>query len=509
MGAKVKCLLGWWTATLLTVAGLAAAGSDLRLVEAVQHKDKEAVRSLLKQHVDVNTTQADGATALAWAAHWDDLETADLLLRADANVNAANDYGVTPLSLACTNGNAAMVERLLKGGANPNKAQLSGETPLVTCARTGSVDAVKSLLGRGANANAKETRKGQTALMWAAGQKHPEVVRALAGHGADVHARSKSGYTPLLFAVQQGDLESARNLLAAGANVNEAGPEGSALLVATIMDHPALSIFLLENGADPNAADENGFTALHFAVGRGLFPFNGKLRREISASRGADFLPPPYWERPNSLELVKALLEHGVNPNARIMKQPPPLPLCCRIAGSRISLIGATPFFLAAASADLSIMGALGAGGADPLLATELKVTPLMAAAGLGRFYDRKEGEEETNALEAVKLAVELGADVNAVGENGWTALHAAAYTGADAIVQLLVDKGARLDVKDKFGQTPLTIAESSPPPGRGRVGQAFATHKGTGILLRKLGATPSIAPVAQGSIATAGTAGQ
>ena len=169
MGLKAKVLVGWWMASLLSVAGFAAANSDLRLVEAVEKGDQAAVRSLLQQRADVNAPQADGSTALAWAAHRDDLETADLLIRAGANVNAPNDYGVTPLSLACTNRNATLVEKLLKAGANPNAAMWTGETPLMTCARTGNVAAVKSLLAGKADVSVKETRRGQTALMWAAG----------------------------------------------------------------------------------------------------------------------------------------------------------------------------------------------------------------------------------------------------------------------------------------------------------------------------------------------------
>ena len=375
----------------------------------------------------------------------------------------------------------------------------------MTCARTGNVDAVKSLLAHGAEVNAKESRRGQTALMWAAAAKHPKVALALTEHGADVNIRSNGGFTALLFAAQQGDLDSARILLEAGANVNDATPDGSALLVASVSGYEALAIFLLEKGADPNTADPSGITVLHAAVSEGILALSGKAPREISANRGTDFLPAPYWERPNAPELVKALLAHGANPNARIVQEPPQLPLCCRIPGSKISLVGATPFLLAAAASDPSIMRDLAASGADPLLATEKKVTPLMVAAGLGRFQDRKQSEEKS-ALEAVKLAVELGADINAVGENGWTAVHGAAYTGADAILQFLADKGAHWDVKDKFGQTPLKIAEPNiggSPGGRRPLGEPWAAHKSTANLLLKLGA------VAQGSNAAAGTSGQ
>ena len=123
MSVRVGVLPGWWMVALLSIVSLAAAGSDLRLVEAVEKGDMEAVRSLLEQRVDVNASQADGATALHWAAHRDDQKTAELLMDAGANVNTTNAYGVTPLSLACTNGNAAMVEMLLNSGADPNSTR--------------------------------------------------------------------------------------------------------------------------------------------------------------------------------------------------------------------------------------------------------------------------------------------------------------------------------------------------------------------------------------------------
>src|SRR5438309_2739249 len=352
MSIKVRKLGIWWVAPLLSIASFAGTSGDLRLVDAAKNRDREAVRSLLQQHVDVNTPQADGATPLAWAAHWDDTETADLLIRAGANVNAANSYGVTPLSLACTNQNAAMVEKLLKAGADPNGVP-TGTPVLMTAARTGNVDIVKALLAHGADANAKESARGQTALMWAVAEKHPEVERLLIDHGADVHARSTSGFTPLLFAAQQGDVDSARMLLEAGANINDTAPEdGSALVVATHSGHEALALFLLEKGADPNSPDAYGITALHYALLKGLARVSGV--RPIS---GAGYL-----YRPNMRELVKALLEHGANPNIRVAKFPP-MPNTRQFKLIDLTPVGATPFLLAAASYDAGIMRPLGAGG--------------------------------------------------------------------------------------------------------------------------------------------------
>ena len=480
MSCKVKGLGGWWMAALLSVGSLAAAGSDLRLVEAVEERDQEAVHSLLRERADVNAAQADGATALHWAAHWDDLETAELLIRAGAGVNAANDYGVTPLWLACTNGSAAIAGKLLEAGANPNAALPTGETVLMMCARAGNAEAVNALLVHGADVNAAETRGGQTALMRAVAQKHPEAAKTLIEHGADIHARSKGGFTPLLFAAQQGDLESARILLATGANVNEATPDGmSLLLVASASGHEALSIFLLEEGADPNATDASGATALHYAVMKGIASMSGvSLANYVS-----------HLFRPSMPELVKALLAHGANPNVRLVDGP-------RLAGRSLrETIGATPFLLAAAANDVSVMRILAENGADPLLATKGKLTPLAAAAGVGRVQDFTEAEEH-NALEAVKLAVALGADLNAANDTSRTALHGAANLGGNTIIQFLADRGANLDVRDTYQQTPLSIASGVHLPWTPKgeeLGEVI--RKDTADLLLRLGATPLTAP--------------
>jgi ankyrin repeat protein len=536
---KLNVLAGSLMMILLSVAGIAAA-SDLRLVDAVKNKDQDAVRSLLQQHVDINAAEADGSTALDWAAHWNDLETAEQLLRSGANVNAANDYGVTPLSLACSNANAAMVRKLLDAGANANAAQWSGETALMTCARTGSVEAVKLLLDRKADVNAK-TRRGQTALMWAAAEKHADVIQALIERGADVNAKShmlegfkpaayitygvgykapgkpdpiqptdlhpdpassKGGFTALMFAAQKGDLDSVRLLLAGGANVNESSPDyGNALLMAAASGHESLSIFLLDKGADPNVTDSFGFTPLHYALREGIKAINMHRNPMPSDTR---------WLLPNMPSLVKALLAHGANPNARVVKGYPPfdVPAFGRSTGNSMPHLkqpGATPFFLAAAAQDPSLMRLLATSGADPKLATQEGTTPLMVAAGLGRVEDLTP-EQEKQALEAVQLAMELGGDINAVNQDGQTALHAAAYLGANSIIQFLVEKGAKLNPPDKYGQTPLDIASGDPRhlvEGDKRFAVGRREHKTAAELLVKLGAAPLPAAVPRVSQAT------
>jgi ankyrin len=273
--------------------------------------------------------------------------------------------------------------------------------------------------------------------MWAVAENHPDVSRALIEHGADVHARSKSGFTPLLFAARQGDVESARILLAAGANVNEATPDGmSVLMMASASGQDTFSRFLLDKGANANAAAGNsGLTALHYAA----------------AGR-------------NMLESVKALLAHGANPNARLAQD---------VRGFDLrDPMGATPFLLAATSGNAGVMRALAAAGADPRLALTDHTTPLMVAAGDSRGrsnYREYTAAEEKGALEAVQVVLEVSPDViDAANDDGQTALHAAAYIGADAIIRVMVNNGAKMDVKDKFGQTPLSIAANVVTVGLG-----------------------------------------
>ncbi|HUS07859.1 MAG TPA: ankyrin repeat domain-containing protein [Bryobacteraceae bacterium] len=440
---------------------LCGAGMDTRVPDAARQMKKAEIRTLLERHADPNALQVDGTTALHWAAYQDDFETVQLLLRARANVKAANRYGVTPLALAAMNGNGKMVELLLQAGADPNTSLPGGETALMTAARTGKMDAVKALLAGGADIHAKETHHGQTALMWAAAEGHAQVVAALIQAGADFRQRLESGFTPFLFAVREGHLGVVQTLLKAGANVNETvetvkpserklasgagAPRAgtSALVLAVLNGHFELAASLLDASADPNAGAQ-GYTALHAITW-------------VRKPGGGDNDPAPQGSgNLTSLALVKKLVASGANTNARMSKK-------ISVGLTGLNTLGATPFLLAARTADAELMRFLASLGADPLLPNADNSTPLMAAAGLGTRSPGEDAGTEREVLEAVQAALDLGANIDAVDNNGETAMHGAAYKNLPAVVQLLADKGANIEVwnrKNKHGWTPLIIAE-------------------------------------------------
>ncbi len=467
---KIKTGFAFLLALFLPAIGF---GQDVRLVDAARNGDRTAVRSLIQQGVNVNVIHSDGATALAWAANRDDLELADLLIRAGANANLANEYGVTPVALACINRSAVMVEKLLGAGADPNSASWTGETPLMVCARTGNVQAVKALLSRGANPDAKENQQGHTALMRAVAERHSGIVRALVDARADIAARSRGGFTALLFAGQQGDMESTRTLIAAGADVNEATPEhGTALVLAAASGREDVALFLLEKGANPNAVDAYGLSALHYAVPKGLASIDS-----------VSVVFRPHEDVPANMPgLVKALLARGANPNLQVTKDFPPYSRSPYAL--QTSLVGLTPFLMAAASGDVELMRILLDRGADPLLKLREGSTALMLAAGVGRVDDRP-AKDEANALEAVKSAFEVVGNLDAVNARGRSALHGAAGIGANAIIQFLAEKGANLELKDRQGTTALKIAAGGAPRGDG----ANRVYPATMEVLIKLGA--------------------
>jgi len=483
MDTKKRCGVALLGGLLLSAVGLGAAGaSDVRLADAAMRADREAVRALLQQRIDVNAAQPDGTTALHWAVRRDDLETAQLLIRSGARTSTATRYGITPLYLASVNGNAAMIDTLLRGGADPNAANPGGETALMTAARAGAVNAVTLLIDRGAAVNAREGARGQTALMWAVLENHPAVVRLLIAKGADVNAQtnvsvpdgttgspqaasgdigahgpgiyrsravpSPSGaMTPLLYAAREGNLEMARILVGAKAELERPSANGTRpLVVAITNNHIELAAFLLDAGADANAADSfYKRTPLYAAV----------------EMRNPDYTrdtPPPVPDVRDPLDLIKALLARGANPNARANTTP--FRGFYQVSANWANFDGQTPFLRAALSGDVALMRLLLEHGADPNLATNDGATPLMAAAGINWVVAQTYSRSDNEYLEAATLCLDRGADVNAANSQGFTAMHGAANRGFDAMIKLLAERGAKLDVKDKQGRTPMTFAE-------------------------------------------------
>jgi ankyrin repeat protein len=436
-----------------------AAHADALLADAAEKADSTRITVLLKHGVDINAAQVDGMTALHWAVYHDDVRTTKRLLNAGASGKAANRYGVMPLSLACTNGNAEIVELLLKAGADPNTTLRGGETALMTAARTGKPGPVKALLARGANVNARD-RKGQTALMWAAADGHAEVVSLLLKARADFRTPLPSGFTPLLFAAREGRIDVVRVLLKAGADVNEAmkvtkpvrrGPKAgnSPLTLAVENGHFELAVVLLKAGADPND-QRAGFGAPHMI----------SWVRKPSRGDDEEGNPPPGGSgNLTSLDFVREMVAHGANVNLALRKSVPNRGV--------LGKPGATPFLAAASTADVALMRKLLEFGADPQVPNGQGTTPLLAAAGVGVGAPEEAPGSEPEVLEAVTLLLGLGADINAVDKNGETAIHGAAYRNHPRVVQLLADRGARIDVWNRtnsIGLTPLGIAEGHRP---------------------------------------------
>ena len=481
--------------TLLAVTSTALAG-DLRLVEAARNQDQQQIRTLLNQHTDVNVRSVDGSTALLWAAHWNDLQTGDLLVRAGADANTANDFRMTPLSQACTNGSARFIELLLNAGANPDTPIATGETPLMTCARTGNADAVTMLLVHGADVNGKEPTQNQTAVMWAAAEQHPKILQALIAAKADVRAHTKQGFTALHFAARLGDLESTRILLDAGVDVNvraqpDAGsrqesrgvradmtfPGSTPLFVATVRGHVPLALFLLDHGADPNVMDA-GFTPLFWAAGSWE---NGLANPVYGFVDPIGGIP----DREAKLKLVRALLAHGADPNLQMTVRPPTFGGTG--TGGYNDSVGATAFVVAANAADVEMMRLLLAAGANPHLLTKTNSNALLAATGLNRGIGEIIDNED-QALEAVKFLLDLGVDAKAVTTFNENALYGPGYRGWNRMLELLIEKGADVNLVNKAGVTPWLAAS-----GFGdRLGGVLYNKAGADILLQH-GANPRL----------------
>jgi len=541
-----------FAAVICAIALYSSAYAASPVADAAMKGDKAAVKTLLQQKADVNTPQPDGATALQWAAYRNDLELADLLLGAGATVKVANHDGATPLSLACESGSAPMIDKLLNAGADVNEKGPHGETPLMMASRNGNVEAMKVLLDHHADVSAKETLRGTTALMWAAEQSHAAAAKLLIAHGADVNAASApeirprgaylapsaaarfangdtfdrrrpartaaperaitsgddvadaaaffgnrnqvkdgGGITPLVFAAREGDFDTVKALVEAGANVNQTTNYGwTALLTATQNKNYKIGKYLLEHGADPNIANHGGWRPLYLATD------NRNIEGGDYPVRPADM---------DHLEYIKLLLDKGADVNGRVCGVKSTPAVCSGDSTETRTIFtnqwlyedGATAFVRAAQSGDVVLMKLLLARGADPKIATAHNVTALATASGIGWVEGITFEWSEAENMEAVKLCLDLGIDVNAVDSDGRTALHGAAHKGRVPVIQALVDHNAKLDAHDfgsrdttnpnqkKYGYTwqPVEYAD-----GVVRVGvQSSIAHPEAAALLRKL----------------------
>lgn len=547
----MKTTIGWILLTL-PLSGWAAVSP---VADAVMNGDAATLHALLKQKADVNAPQADGATAIQWAAYHDDLETASRLIAAGANVKTANREGATALQLASLSGHAEMIEKLLKAGADPNEKGPHGETPLMFAARNGNVAAIQVLLDHHADVNAKENLRGTTALMWAAEQGHAQAAKLLIDYKADISAASSpdtkggtaylappiqsrlrsergpggrartlplgaksggdpaddflaaadaaaaaaafgrqrnaegGGLTPLVFASRQGDLETVKVLVEAKADVNQTTHYGwTPLLTATQNRNYRIGRYLLEHGADPNIANKGGWTPLYIATDN----------RNIE---GGDY--PVRAPDTDHLEYIKLLLDHGANVNARVCGIQSTDKVCKGDSTETRTIFtmqwlyedGATPFWRAAQSGDVTLMKLLLAKGADPKIRTAHNVSALAVAAGIGWVEGITFEWSEKDNLEAVRMCLDAGIDPNVADDEGRTALHGAAHKGRNEVVKLLVEHGAKLDARDlgsrdtvngaMLGVTwmPLHYAQ-----GLVRVGvQSAIPHPETEALIRQL----------------------
>ncbi len=453
------------------------------VIDSVKHSDYSTLKALIAEKQDLDAADGNGMTALHLAALQNDLKSVHLLLKAKANPSATTDYGITPLWLACQNGNATIVNSLLKAGADLQHSLPGKQTPLMVAARAGNIEIVQALTTKGADINAKE-RKGQSAIMWAAAEGHAKVVKWLIEAGADFQSPLKSGFTPLFFAIRGGHTDTVITLLNAGADVNKAmrperrasrGPQSgmTPLLMAVENGHFELAIKLVKAGANPNDLGA-GYAALHAIT----------WVRKPDSGEGVNGMPPPDGSGSlTSLEFVSQMLDLGADVNIRI-------PRGSGGAG-KFSREGASPFLMAAKTADLDLLKLLFASGANPSLLNEDEVTPLIVAAGLGTVAAGEVAGTEPEVLETVNWLLDIGQDINAVSSKGETAMHAAAYKNLPDVIKFLASRGASIEVwnqPNQHGWTPLLIAEGFRP---GNFKPSFETIEAIHEVMIAAGVTP------------------
>ncbi|HEY6453816.1 MAG TPA: ankyrin repeat domain-containing protein [Steroidobacteraceae bacterium] len=483
-------------AALVVLCARTAYAAD-SLPDVAQRGDSSAALALVDGNADVNARQDDGTTALHWATYHDDLALIRRLLKAGAKANVANDYGSTPLAEAAERADPQALRALLEAGADVESPNAQGQTALMTVARTDIVEAAKVLVAHGAKVNASEKWRGQTALMWASAQGRAAMVQFLIAHGAEVNARETvrqwprrvsaeprpqnrplGGLTALLFAAREGCAACATALVKGHADIELADPEGITPLIMAILNAQFdTAAVLIKAGANVNTWDIWGRAPLYSAVDYNTTPRGGRPDR-------------PSSDKTTALEVIDMLLKAGANPDMQLKLFPPYRSLGQDRGGDGMLTVGTTPLIRAAKAGDSASIQLLLAHGARPDLPNSLGITPLMAAAGIGSttIDIRARFRNERKCIASAKLLLAKGVEVNAVNNNGQTALFGAAQSGWNDFVQLLADHGALLAAKDRFGSTPLDFAAGKVgTSGRPGVGGAGEVHKDTVALLTKL----------------------
>ncbi|MGA2879318.1 MAG: ankyrin repeat domain-containing protein [Bryobacteraceae bacterium] len=494
-----------WTAGLLfaCVASAASVGGD-DLIRAVKAGDATAVSSMIKQGVDVNAPEANGTTPLHWAVYQRDAALVKRLIAAGAKVSVVNQFGSTPMQEAAVTGDAEIIKMLLAAGADVESANAQGQTALMVVARTGKVDAAKALLIAGAKVNATESFGGQTALMWAAAESQPAMIRMLLEYGAKVNARGTErdpqtritaeprpkdrhigGFTPLLYVARQGDVECAKALIEGGADINMYTRDRETPLVLALENqHFDLAKYLISAGADSDKWDLYGRSPLYTAVDLSTLPTGGRP-------------DTPSTDKTTAMEVIQMLLDNGANPNLQLKLRPPYRNVVFDRGGDQVLSTGATPLLRASKGGDNpAAMKLLLEHGALVDLPTADGVTPLMIAAGMGHGSNPTRGRYQTDddAVEALKILLKAGADINRRAANGQTAMHAAALKGWNATIRYLAENGAALEPKDRDGKTPLDFANGNYKPAfGGGVNAPPSSFPETAKLLKELIAKPPV----------------